>query len=114
MRDAFGYRHFETYGWDGCFYGTEHHAGEHFESPPDNFVQVTVGATHVPAPALPQWLLERHRFPNLRDEYVGGRTFDTTSTWAAEAQDATILSHYMTPTLRIHGDGLVKAILESR
>lgn len=115
MRDAFGYRAFETYGWDGCFNGTEHHAGQHSDTRPDNFVQVTVGATLIPAPVMPQWMIERgFRFMNNQPHYEGGRTFDTTSTWAAEAQDAVVQMHYASYSVRIHGDGLIKAILESR
>jgi hypothetical protein len=111
----FGYRHFEIYGWDACFgEGLEHHAGQHSETRPDNYVQVTVGASVVPPPQIPAWLLERHRFPDLRERYVGGRTFETSHTWAAEAQDAVLLTHYADYSVNLHGDGLVKAILESR
>lgn len=116
MRDAFGYRAFETWGWDACFNGTEHHAGQHYAERPDNYTQITVGVRPVQPPNLPQWLLERHRFPDMEVTYdtTGCRTFETTTTWAAEAQDANIQLQFASYSVTIHGDGLVKAIIGSR
>lgn len=53
-----GFRHFETWGWDGCYVGGAHHA-------------------------LPQ----AHAAVDIENT-VGGQVFSTTTTWALEAQDA--------------------------
>lgn len=128
-----GYRHFETYGWDACFNGTEDHAGHHVEDFPDNTVSVAVGATPVTLPprkatwlewslnatglALNRfaiWLSQLKPIPQPSQSFEGGREFMTTTTWAAEAQDATVQLHYSEYSVNINGDGLIKAILASR
>lgn len=96
MRGAFGYRVFDTYGWDACYEGLQHHASERpLAELPQGTVHLKVGTTVVD------------------DEFVGGRSFYTTTTWAAEAQDAMIQLHHSDYQVNIHGDGLIKAIRES-
>jgi hypothetical protein len=134
LMSRFGFRHFETYGWDACFYGTEHHAGQHVCDYPENTVSVSVGATQVTIPPsrsptplesllskvalainrFAVWLSNLKPIPQPTQSFEGGREFLTTSTWAAEAQDATIQLHYADTTVNINGDGMVKAIIGSK
>lgn len=102
LMQRFGFRHFETWGWDACFYDTEHHAGQHVTDFPENTVDLCVGAIAITDDATGE------------TKYDGGRWFRTTSTWAAEGQDAVIQTHYADYTLTVHGDGLIKALLEAR
>lgn len=105
MRDAYGYRHFEIYGWDACYQGLEHHAGQfHDKLPEETTVQLCVGAT-----------ARKIKRGKRKGEtvYEGGRWFTTSRTWAAEAQDALTLTHHATWTLNVHGDGLIRAMLQA-
>lgn len=92
-----GFREFEVYGWDGCF-GEDgsHHATEPARALPEGVISLTVGATQTGP-----------------DQYEGGRPFATTSTWACEAQDAVRLLQHRDYDVTIHGDGMIKAILET-
>lgn len=136
MARVYGVRHFETYGWDACFNGTEHHAGQHINEDdyPDNTVSVSVGATQITTPPkrpptplesllnatalrinrFAVWLAQLKPIPQPTQGFEGGTDYLTTSTWAAEAQDATVLSHYADYTINVNGDGMVSAILASR
>ena len=102
MRRAFGYRAFEVYGWDACYEQTapgliRHHASESpWDSYPTDVLDIVVGATQT------------------KKGFKGGRTFKTSRTWAAEAQDAMIQLKYADYKVNIHGDGLIRAIKEMR
>lgn len=96
-----GYRNFETYGWDACFEGLEQHAGEFIEDYPEGTIDLCVGATVTTAEDGSQ-------------SHEGGRWFKTTSTWAAEAQDAIIQTHYSDYRVTVNGDGLIRAMLAAK
>jgi len=81
-----GWRVFDVWGWDCCFGSRgEHHAADQ--------------------------PFQGERITND----VGGRIFETTTTWAAEAQSAVIavsLLEYFGVEVRIHGDGMLRAVIE--
>lgn len=77
-----GYRNIETWGWDGCFWGSRDHA----VSQPMNNQRIT----------------------NL----VGRERFDTTPTWCAEAHDATLQLPGADYTVNVKGGGMISAILK--
>ena len=82
-----GYRRFNVYGWDACFAGDGSHHANVQEAPPQNRITLS----------------------------VGDHTFATTTTWAAEAQDATAqlaLLDYMGIEVNIHGDSMIKAVYQ--
>lgn len=82
LMERLGWRAFETWGWDGCYLDGLHHA-------------------------VPQ----DHIQGGIQIE-VGHKTFDTTATWALEAENAvTRLGDYPHP-LEINGGGMIGAVLE--
>lgn len=76
-----GYRDFRVWGWDGCYVDGRDHA-------------------------VPQ----KHRAEKI-NVGVAGRSFLTTPTWAAEAQDAVNQLAGADYRVRIEGDGMIKAIV---
>lgn len=91
-----GFRRFETYGWDACFEGMAHHASDaDLTEYPEGSIDLNVGGQMI-------------------DEKIeGGRWFKTTTTWAAEAQDAVVQTHHADYDVEVHGQGLIKAILDA-
>lgn len=87
-----GFTDFEYYGWDGCFMDGRNHAAHN-------------NPTHAPE------LHINYGGKVVDGEVIGGRTFDTTKTWAAEAQGAEQffqLAKYFDFTVKLHGDGMFK------
>lgn len=87
-----GFTDFDVWGWDGCFMNGRHHASD---------------ASDWGAPEL------KINYGGVveNDEVIGGRTFATTRTWAAEANAAIQffqLAKYFDIGLTIHGDGMFK------
>lgn len=76
-----GYRDFRVWGWDGCYVDGKDHA-------------------------VPQ----AHKGDNITI-LVGDRSFQTTTTWAAEAQDAVNQLAGADHRVRIEGDGMIKAVV---
>ncbi len=82
-----GWRKFEVWGWDCCYRNGKHHAGD----------QPHVG--------------------DDRQLTVGDRTFHTTTTWAAETQDALYviaMLEWLGCEIVIQGDSMVEAIRRFR
>jgi len=85
-----GYTDFEFWGWDGCFIDGKHHAGasEWGDAP----------------------ILHMNFGGKVEDgEVIGGKTFTTTRSWAAEAKGAEQffqLAKYFDIGIKIHGDGM--------
>ncbi len=87
-----GFTDFEYWGWDGCFIDGKHHASN--EANWDN------------VPVLN--LNYGGKFEG--NEVIGGRTFNTTRSWAAEAQAAEQffqLADYFDIGVKINGDGMM-------
>ena len=87
-----GYTDFEYYGWDGCFIdGVDHAANGNPEHVPT--LHINYGGT-------------------VKDgEVLGGRTFATSRTWAAEAhgvEQFVQLAKYFGIGVTIHGDGMFR------
>lgn len=80
-----GYRRFDTWGWDGCY---------------------MAGADH----AAPQ---AHGSVENIRVR-VGDESFETTTAWAAEAQDACRLLALADFKVDIHGGGMFGAIVKAK
>lgn len=76
-----GYRDFRVWGWDGCYLDGKDHA-------------------------VPQ----DHKGDDVTIN-VNGRPFQTTTTWAAEAQDAVNQLAGADYRVQIEGDGMIKAIV---
>jgi hypothetical protein len=93
-----GYTDFEYYGWDGCFLDGEHHAvGDQNWS-------------HIPILHLNYGGIIKN------GEVIGGRTFSTTRTWAAEAKGAEQffqLAEYFDIGIKIHGDAMFECVRQS-
>lgn len=83
----FGYRRFDTWGWDGCYLNGRDHAAPQARDPS---------------------LVEDIRIR------VGEQTFETTTAWAAEAQDACKLLAVADFKVNIHGGGMIGAIVKAR
>lgn len=83
----FGYRRFDTWGWDGCYLNGRAHAAPQARDPS---------------------LVEDIRIR------VGEQTFETTTAWAAEAQDACRLLAVADFKVNIHGGGMIGAIVKAR
>jgi hypothetical protein len=102
MYSSFGYTDFDIWGWDGCFLDGKHHAGDGDIWEPSR-VSLNYGGTIVtPEDGEP--------------EVVGGRTFETTKTWAAEARGAEQffqLAEYFDIGVTIHGDGMMNTVRQS-
>lgn len=81
-----GYRRFETWGWDGCYFDGKSHASEQAHNADDITVRLE------------------------------GREglFETTSTWAAEAQDAVTLLATADFKVDVKGGGMFAAILDAK
>lgn len=80
-----GWRKFNVYGWDGCYKDGRDHA-------------------------VPQ-----HHVGDNITLLAGDRSFETTTTWAAEAEDAMYLLplyEFMGIEVNIHGDSMIQAIRE--
>lgn len=77
-----GYRNIETWGWDGCFWGSRGHAVQQFNP--------------------------NARITNL----VGHEKFETTPTWCAEAHDATLQIPDADYRVKVQGGGMIGAILK--
>lgn len=93
-----GYTDFEYWGWDGCFIDGTHHAGS---SPDVNYEQVHINIGG--------------KLDKESGEVIGGRTFPSTRTWAAEAQAAHQffqLANYFDIGVTVNGDGMFKAARE--
>lgn len=96
MFTAFGYTDFNIWGWDGCYIDGEHHAGD--------------GEVNQKGISL------NYGGKIIDGEVIGGRTFETTRTWAAEARGAEQffqLAEYFDIGVTIHGDGMMKACRQS-
>lgn len=83
----FGYRRFDTWGWDGCYLDGRDHAAPQARDPS---------------------LVEDIRIR------VGDEMFETTTAWAAEAQDACALLALADFKVTIHGGGMIGAIVKAR
>lgn len=83
LASMLGYRTMDVYGWDGCFVGDKHHAR------PQPLEPTPINVT----------------FPD-------GRVFQTTATWAAEAQDAAAILAQASYTVSIKSEGFIKAMVE--
>ncbi len=80
--ERLGWRAFETWGWDGCFMGGRHHA------------------------------MDQRSEAEVITITVGDQEFQTTGSWALEAQDAAShLADYRWP-LDIRGGGMIGAVLQ--
>lgn len=84
LMEMLGYRTFETWGWDGCYIDGQDHASPQVHGGSD----IRVG---VPDESEPD----------------GYRYFDTTNSWALEAQDA--LNKLPAHNVSIMGDGFIAA-----
>lgn len=80
VMDRLGFRSFDTWGWDGCYIDGRDHA-------------------------CPQ----THRGTDIEND-VGERMFQTTTSWALEAQDA--WNKLKGWPIRIHGPGMIGAIFD--
>lgn len=92
-----GFNDFEFYGWDGCFIDGKDHAA--------NGNPGIVPTVHINYGGTVQG-----------DEIVGGRTFATSRTWAAEAhgvEQFAQLAKYFGIGVKIHGDGMFKQAHEA-
>jgi hypothetical protein len=88
-----GYSDFEYWGWDGCFSGDRSHAGPGGDLKPGQ-------------------LYINHGGKKEDGVIVGGKTFATTRTWAAEAYAAEQffqLAKYFDIGVVVHGDGMIAA-----
>lgn len=86
-----GYTDLDFWGWDGCWIGDEHHAGAGDVG--EEMVNINFGGAAV------------------GDEIVGGRTFKTSRSWAAESLAAEQFFHladYLDLQVTVHSDGLMK------
>ena len=89
-----GFDWVETWGWDGCLLDGEHHAVDQCHVAEE--ISFTVGAD------LSMGLI------------VGGETFRTTGTWVNEARDACALLETCGYDVKVHGPGMIGAVLRSR
>ncbi len=86
-----GYTDFEFWGWDGCFLEGKHHAIGNADWSHLPILHLNYGGT------------------DENGEIIGGRTFSTTRSWAAEAKAAEQffnLAHYFDIGIKINGDGM--------
>lgn len=85
-----GYRTFDIYGWDACFTGEQHHASTRKD---EKIVAQRISLD------------------------VGGQIFDTTTTWALEAETALTVIPVIEWTgakVNIHGPSMVEAVRRFR
>lgn len=91
-----GYNVFDFYGWDGCFMDGRDHAANGNPS--------MAPTAHINYGGVVQ-----------DGEVIGGRTFPTSRTWAAEAKGVEQLfqlAKYFGINIKIHGDGMFAAALK--
>ncbi len=91
LMSRLGFTDFEFWGWDGCFMDGRHHASGDGDFSGVPTVSLNYGGK-----------IEG-------DEVIGGRTFDTTRSWAAEARGAEQffqLAEYFDIGVKINGDGM--------
>ncbi len=91
LMNRLGFTDFEFWGWDGCFMDGKHHASNN-----DDW-------SSVPTLSL------NYGGKIEGDKVIGGRTFTTTNTWAAEAKGAEQffqLAEYFDIGIKINGDGM--------
>lgn len=96
MHRAYGYNSFDVHGWDACYLDGQHHLG-HPREPTEHDIEV-----------IANWTEDQN------GARVGGQTFQTRTNWALEAQDAVIMLHHADYEVKIHGDGLVRAMVERK
>jgi hypothetical protein len=104
MYSSFDYTDFDIWGWDGCFIDGQHHAGDG-EVGEREHTFLNYGGKIVPDAEAPEGV-----------SVEGGRTFETTRTWAAEARGAEQffqLAEYFDIGVTIHGDGMMNAARQS-
>jgi hypothetical protein len=90
-----GFTDLDFWGWDGCWIGDEHHAGDGGVG--EELVNVNFGG----------------KVEN--GEIVGGRTFKTSASWSAEylaAEQFFNLADYLDLNIAVHGDGMMKEAYE--
>jgi hypothetical protein len=83
LMPVLGYHRLATWGWDGCYLADRDHAA---------------GQPH-------------HRGRDITIEVGPGQDFTTTTSWAAEAQEAVRLFQSVPRDVTIHGGGMIGAIL---
>ncbi len=91
LMNRLGYTDFEFWGWDGCFMDGKHHASRDGDFSAVQRVSLNYGGK-----------IEG-------GEVIGGRTFETTHSWAAEARGAEQffqLAEYFDIGVKINGDGM--------
>ena len=96
-----GFTDFEYYGWDGCFLDGKHHAHDSSD-----------WSEWSPVPTI----YINYSGKQVGDEVIGGQTFATTRTWAAEAKDAGTFfqfAQYFDIGIKIHGDGMFRCAHET-
>lgn len=92
-----GFTDFEYWGWDGCFLNGEHHAGA------SDWIDIPV-------------LHMNYGGKIENGEVIGGRTFSTTRSWAAEAHGAEQffqLAKYFDIGIKINGDAMFECVRQS-
>ncbi len=82
LMSRFGYDHYETWGWDGCYQDGQSHASPQAHGGSDIIVE------------------------------VGTQRFATTTTWALEAQDARTKFLQTYRDVKIRGGGMIGAVLQ--
>jgi hypothetical protein len=85
LGDLLGFSRYETFGWDGCFFGAAHHAND--QAPPTD--------------------------PILLNE-VGEARFATTTSWLYEAEIAENAFITWPRDVRVNGPGFFGAVLRGR
>jgi len=88
-----GFTDFDYWGWDGCFMDGKNHAGHNADWSGVDTLHLNYGG----------------KVEN--GEVIGGRTFATTRTWAAEAKGAEQffqLAEYFDIGIKIHGDAMIE------
>lgn len=120
-----GYRAFDVWGWDGCYIDGKHHAAEQTMTTEADMILNVGGRQTTKKRRLTRD--NRKLFNEMgrlakqlgleapqptESTITGGRTFQTTRTWALEAQDAVRMLHLADYEVKIHADGMIKALLE--
>jgi hypothetical protein len=93
-----GYSDFDYWGWDGCFMDGKHHVDNDADWSSIQRLNINYGGT-----------IEG-------DDVIGGKTFETTRTWAAEAQGAEQffqLAEYFDMQVTVNGGGMFAAAREA-
>ncbi len=98
LMNRLGFTDFEFWGWDGCFMDGRHHASNNDDWSAIPVISLNYGGE-----------LEG-------GQIIGGRTFSTTRSWAAEARGAEQffqLAEYFDLSIKIHGDGMMECARKS-